>query len=569
MKRLPLNDPPFRKIIEKGLLYADKTAYIHRMLEEFTCCFLSRPRRFGKTLLVDTLEQLFREDGRELFRGLEIESSGYGFEAHPVVRITMSSAPTSPVELKDFITFTLETIADSEGLTLKAPMYSMRLQELIRLLHAKRGKGVVVLIDEYDAPVAGHLDDMGLAEANAKVLRGFFEAIKLSIPHLRFAFCTGITRFALTSMGTVPNPFTDISLDEEFAGICGFTVQEFEKIFADRMAVTLQTTKDNGSVVPDATEADLAREILDWYDGYVWGGDVRILNPFSIVSFFRNSSFEPYWAMSGDPTHLVALMQQRPQDFVLPRLKACGSEELQKSMLGRLEAVPALFQAGYLTVERARPAVGTSEGRGGKGTIYSLRTPNLEVRSSYEQFVFKSIFDKNAGLLASRGPEVLNALAGRDPRKIADVTGVILSSIPHRLHSEDENYYHAAIHSALVAMGFKAQGEVAGADGQSDEAVHLPGGKEVLVIEVKHRKLVRSGLPRRPGAEPADAADEAVERELDGALDEAEDAMRGKRYDAPFSTWDVTVIRLCLAVHGRRRVKARFLEDLPPGGAGR
>jgi hypothetical protein len=188
---------------------------------------------------------------------------------------------------------------------------------------------------------------------------------------------------------------------------------------------------------------------------------------------------------------------------------------------------------------------------------------------SYDSFVFSNIFGDSSQDLISSGPAMLKALAGRDPLKNADITSVFLSSVPHRLHSEDENYCHAAIHSAIVAMGFKATGEVAGAEGRSAEAVRLPGGKEVLVIEVKHRKRVRSGLPRKPRAEPSDDADEAVERAVDGALDEAEDAMRSKKYDAPFSSWDVTVIRLCLAVYGRRQVKARFLEDLPPGIAGR
>jgi hypothetical protein len=159
-----------------------------------------------------------------------------------------------------------------EGLSLKAPTYTRLLEKLIRNLHYKHRRCVVVLIDEYDAPVAGHLDDMKLAEANAKVLRGFFDALKRSIPHLRFAFCTGITKFALKAMGTVPNLFSDISLTSEYAGISGFTVTEFYRLFDDRIAYTLQSMKDTNLLSSGTTRHDFVRMIRERYDGYVWGG---------------------------------------------------------------------------------------------------------------------------------------------------------------------------------------------------------------------------------------------------------------------------------------------------------
>jgi hypothetical protein len=577
VKGLPLNDPPFREIIEKGLLYSDKTGYIHLMLKQFTCCFLSRPRRFGKTLLVDTLEQLFRKDGRELFRGLEIESAGYGFEAHPVVRITFGSDPFSPEELKDLITFKLKKIADSEGLTLGAPLYSTCLEELIELLHGKHGKGVVVLIDEYDAPVAGRLKDTDLAEANADVLRGFFDSIKRSRPYLRFAFCTGITKFALKAMGTVPNLFSDISLKDEYAGICGFTVTEFDRLFDDRIAYTLQSLKDMNLISSGATRHDFVRMVREWYDGYVWGGDVRILNPFSIISFFEERRFRSFWPECGNPTHLTALMQKRPQDFVLPKLTEYGAVELSGSELGDLEAVPALFHSGYLTIssvsypciEVQDPAGSALSDDNAGDVLYSLRKPNREVRTSYDRFMFRNIFKDSSTDLLTRRAAMLNALAGRDPLQIANIASVILSSIAHRLHSEDENYYHAAIHTAFIGMGLKAQSEVAGAEGQSDEALHLPGGKEVVVIEVKHCKGEMEGrledaIKAAPGSGQAEDIKDAIERMLDRALDDAQNAIVEKEYEHPFDSWNVTVVRLCLAVYGRCRVKARFLEDLPP-----
>ncbi|MDR1040055.1 MAG: AAA family ATPase, partial [Deltaproteobacteria bacterium] len=228
-KKLSLNDKPFRKIIQGNYLYADKTKYIHKMITEYDCCFLSRPRRFGKTLLLDTLDELFQGNS-ELFEGLWIGAPNeYDFERHPVLRFNMAYAKISTKkDLEDYIEYDLRDAAKIEGVEITSNSYDTMLRELLRGVNEKYKVGAVVLIDEYDAPVAWNISNRTLASDNCDVLHGFYTSLKKNINYIRFAFVTGITRFALTALDSGPNNFTDISLDPDFAGICGFTFPEID-----------------------------------------------------------------------------------------------------------------------------------------------------------------------------------------------------------------------------------------------------------------------------------------------------------------------------------------------------
>ncbi|MDR1039280.1 MAG: AAA family ATPase, partial [Deltaproteobacteria bacterium] len=200
-KRLPLNDKPFRKIIQGDYLYADKTKYIHKMITEYDCCFLSRPRRFGKTLLLDTLDELF-QGNRELFEGLWIGTpKKYEFERHPVLRFNMAFTEIKTgQDLVDRIKRELTKAAKCEDVTISPHSFDEMMNDLLESLCKKYKAGAVVLIDEYDAPVARHISKPGLAADNCDVLHDFYTSLKNNIRFIRFAFVTGITRFALTAL---------------------------------------------------------------------------------------------------------------------------------------------------------------------------------------------------------------------------------------------------------------------------------------------------------------------------------------------------------------------------------
>ncbi|MDR1314700.1 MAG: AAA family ATPase, partial [Deltaproteobacteria bacterium] len=286
-KTLIIADSTFKEIILGNQLYADKTKYIHDMLNRFKCCFLSRPRRFGKTLLLNTISELFQGD-RELFKDLWIGAqSGYGFPRHPVLKFNMAYAKiTTPDDLSGKIERDLKEMGADHGVEINRDSYDEILGQLLKGLAKKHGAGAVILVDEYDAPVTDHISDGNLALACRNVLHGFYRSIKTNIEHVRFAFVTGITRFAMTSLDSGANNFKDISIDERYAGICGFTRREIDALFEDRFEATLETLKARGNIPPSAGVDDLKAQILLWYDGYNWLGNERVFNPYSILNFF-------------------------------------------------------------------------------------------------------------------------------------------------------------------------------------------------------------------------------------------------------------------------------------------
>jgi hypothetical protein len=332
---LPLGDPPFAKIIGQNLLYAYKTRYIHELFKSpVGNYFLSRPRRFGKTLLLDAIEEFVAGKpsrfknlwiGKELAagRGLTDEEFAKLFPRHPVLSLSLSMDSKSPEILESGIVRSLKTIAKAHELVIEDGPPDACLESLITALNEKAGSQVVVLIDEYDAPVTRNMDDLKVARANAKVLHDFFATLKKKAVKaaIRLTMVTGITRYALTSMDSGPNHLFDISLDPRFAGICGFTLEEFDDLFQERFPEALASLKESGGMKPSDDLGDLRREILHRYDGYDWTGPTRVLNPYSILYFIRKNRFDSYWLQSGRPGHLTAMIRANPRAFIAPKLE--------------------------------------------------------------------------------------------------------------------------------------------------------------------------------------------------------------------------------------------------------
>jgi hypothetical protein len=244
LKRLPVDDPAFSSIVSGNYLYADKTQYIYKLITRFRSCFLSRPRRFGKTLLLDTIGELFGGD-RELFKGLWIYTrKKYNCQRNPVLRFNMSNTDgPDPAYLRDSIATTLMNFTEREEITLTRDTYG----DMLEALHKKHGAGSVVLIDEHDAPVALNIADIKLARANSDILHNFFTVMKRNKRYIRFSLVTGITRLASDARDSGPNNFFDISLVPEFAGIYGLTIKEFYNLFSDRFPRTLASLKSTAS----------------------------------------------------------------------------------------------------------------------------------------------------------------------------------------------------------------------------------------------------------------------------------------------------------------------------------
>jgi hypothetical protein len=454
----------------------------------------------------------------------------------------------SPDALERNIIGDLKAVARSEELTLEEYSYDRILSELLAKLSKKHGVGVVVLIDEYDAPVIDHIDDQKLAAANAYVLRKFYGALKNNVEYLRFVFVTGITRFALTAMDSGPNNLEDLSLEPEYAGVCGFTISEFDELFKDRMEDTLKALQENGDMEPGDGTDELREKLLKWYDGYNWLGPERVLNPYSILHFFKKKSFSSYWPQTGSPSHLTTLVQERPMEFTKPLLEGYIESQIKKTDFDQLTPVPVLFHSGYLTIDRVQTVAVMVGGREKERKLYSFKLPNEEVEDSYVEYRFETVFGGKRRLM-DLGPDFLAALTSENAMEVAKIFEDLLSGVTYHQHMPEEQYYHSLFHVALSAACLNVTSESAGATGRCDMVLRLPGDA-IVVVEIKYYK--------RPEAE----TDADKEKSLDEGVKAALKAIVEKDYAGPFWLTAKKLSGLGLAVYGRTEVRAEFMPEL-------
>jgi hypothetical protein len=406
--------PTFRKIRNDNLFYADKTEYIYRLIGDCRTKILCRPFGFGKTLLIDTLEELFRGN-RELFKGLWIDSSDYSFEKHPVIRLNLNiTGPIDSRELNARILKDLQKIAKSESLPLGQINPHLPLEDVIFSLYRKYNPRslesnpeeddpagnqakVVVLIDDYDAPVLNNLKDPSLAQDLQKTLYSFYRSFQNLEQYCRFILLTGQTKLGSGWSGANINQITDVSYLSEYAGICGFSHAETERLTADQFetiapALILKHQFRSGQTIDDLKQA-----IFHWYDGYIFGGStifdektrdkiVKVLNPFAILSFFANQAFGNYWINAQDAAFLSRIVAKKPERFIGDDFS--GYSQLSLTQLENPPMGPLLFQTGYLTLKEVSVSHGLMS--------YNFKVPNLEVSLGFRVAILEKIFNLNS-----------------------------------------------------------------------------------------------------------------------------------------------------------------------------
>jgi hypothetical protein len=577
-KIIRFGDLTFREVIRENCIYADKTKYIYDMIKLSKCCFLSRPRRFGKTLLLRTVEELFRGD-RELFRGLWIDTSDFPFEKHPVLKMdmTFTEVKTSD-DLVSAIKRKLRGLADDNGVALDAVTYSEMLHQLVRRLSDKHGTGVVILIDEYDAPVTEHILNLDLALANRDVMHNFFRSIKTSVEYIHFAFVTGITRFAMVFLDSGPNNFFDISLEPDFAGICGFTPTELETCFSDRFHKTLGNLIDKGKLEPDADFTKLTKLILDYYDGYNWLGPEKVLNPFSILKLFYSNKIDIYWPLSGRPSYLTSLIRKNPIDYLFP-MDICSSVEAVEADLKKINAISALFHSGYLTIKDETTITQKIFGRDREIPAFRFMFPNEEVILNYHNVVFTDVFRPDHDYISNMTNELPNALIQKNSDKVASLLHDLLTSISYTQHltseelrkndqlsaSEDhtktEKYYHAILHGSFLSAGFEVHSQGSSGHGISDITLFL-NDRFRIVIELKYCNFLKNfdQDPKFSKTDWARMENERMANEISATVDKAEKQVRELDYAGPYRAAGCKVICMALVISDRDRVEVRFFE---------
>ena len=439
-RKYPVGLQDFEKIRSQDFIYVDKTLWVHNISEQGGYYFLSRPRRFGKSLLLSTFYYLYL-GRKELFEGLYIYDKWDWNKKYPIIKISFSSISHKEKGLRQAIHDQLDKTAQEYGIVFRENTISSKFQELIETLHAQQGK-VVVLIDEYDKPIIDYLGtpDVNIAIENREILKSFYSILKDADPHLELVFITGVSKFSRVSIFSDLNNLTDLTLDKPFNAICGISQAELESNFTEELQ-----------------ELD-KEQIKRWYNGYSFGGANTVYNPFSLLHFFRGKEFKNYWFETGTPTFLVNLARTHDlYDFEGTSVDVLG---LNAYDIEHLQIIPLMFQTGYLTIKNYEDG------------IYELDYPNLEVRQSYLNILSKSYINDEVLSGRSWANELKKALNDGQVEKLESLFNSLFKSIPYELwQKQNEHYYHAIIHLTFRLLGIYVQSQVHSSDGRLDALV--------------------------------------------------------------------------------------------------
>lgn len=462
--KYPLGIQTFSKIIEGKLLYVDKTAIIDELLRGGSVYFLSRPRRFGKSLLISTLDALF--SGRKaLFEGLAIAGTDYDFATYPVIRVDFSGGRfVTEVELEKHINSTLDDCAHQYGVELVKEAFALRFKELMVKLHEKTGQKVVLLVDEYDKPILNNLEKTAVLEEIKAVMSAFYATVKAQDEHLRFVFITGVSKFAKVSIFSGMNSLTDLTLHKRYATLCGITEQELEQYFDAPIAMLAQEEQMD--------KQQLLAKIKHWYNGYQFHPRAAgVYNPFSLLSLFEFEEFKNYWFSSATPTFLLDLLQDKQYDLSTMAQLEVSESAFTSTEPEDMDVLSLFVQTGYLSI------------KGYRNSRYSLDFPNYEVKRSF----FDSVATRYSHLEKGLGDiyiyDLVDHLNAGDLDDFFKTLKIFFASIPYELAVDREKYYQSLFYAIITLIGLSIEAEVSTNDGRIDCVMQT--ADTIYIIEFK------------------------------------------------------------------------------------
>ncbi len=460
MKRFPIGIQTFRKIVAGEFIYVDKTQDIYRLMTEGGGYYLmSRPRRFGKSLLISTLAEIFK-GRKELFEGLWIHDK-IEWREHPVITIDfMSISSETPEALRTSLKQCVLDIAGEFDLSLDEERdYKQAFLELLKKL-SSHGK-TVILIDEYDKPIIDHIQRPDIAAENREILRTFYEVIKSSDNFLEFVFITGVSKFSKVSIFSGLNNLDDITLDERFSTMMGYTPAEMTRYFGTYL---------------EGWDVSL-EDVRKWYNGYSWDGRRFVYNPLSLMLFLSKKKFGNYWFSTGTPSFLLKLIRENKVDVQRFENYETNILLFDSFDVDRINLFSLLFQTGYLTIKEIRQVSPTR-------AVYRLSYPNAEVKESFLEYIaadYTGMFPNEMGSLVYA---LMEKIERDDIEGFIEVFKSLFASVPYDIFiREREAYYHTVIYLVLKLLGINISVEVETNQGRIDAV--LETGHHIYVIEFK------------------------------------------------------------------------------------
>jgi hypothetical protein len=465
LRKLPIGIQDFYRLREDDYLYIDKTDLLYRLVREGSLYFLSRPRRFGKSLLCSTFGA-YLEGRRDLFAGLALERLETEWTEYPVLRLDLNAGIYNSVEglvgiIEDHLTGWEAKYGKPRETTIPGRFFGA-----IERAYKQTGKRACVIIDEYDKPLLSTIGNPRLHEEYKQFLKPFFGTLKSSDAHLKFVFITGVTKFGQVSVFSDLNQLIDLSLDKEYSALCGITEAELLRDFRPEIDTVAQ---QEGIPYDGCVE-----RIREWYNGYRFHPDgPAVYNPFSTLNLFRSKEFQDFWFQTGTPTFLVELLKKTDTD-----LREIDGIELPARDFADYRAdpdrpLPVIYQSGYLTIKSYDK----------RRFLYTLGYPNAEVERGFLFFVlpsYSSVSREKSGFHISRFADELEA---GDVDAFMERLKCFFESIPYDLNDKTERHYHVVFYLVFKLIGQYIDSEVKSANGRSDAVVRVPDG--VYVFEFK------------------------------------------------------------------------------------
>ena len=514
-RKLPIGIQTFEKIRNEGYLYVDKTGMVWNLVSTGVAYFLSRPRRFGKSLLLSTFEAYF-EGRKDLFKGLAIEQLEEKWEKHPVLHLDLNARKYErPEDLIAMLNQYLEKWEAKFGNEKKDRAPEERFEYIIQRAYEQTGKGVVVLVDEYDKPLLQCLHNEELLEAYRTTLKAFYGVLKSADKYLRFAFLTGVTKFSQVSVFSDLNQLNDISLDYDSGTLCGITHEELVGTFSPEIEML---AKANG-----LSKEEAIVEMTRQYDGYHFHPYADgVYNPFSVLNSFYKREFGDYWFQTGTPTFLVKSLLRSDYDL---RTLIDGVEtpaiNFTEYRADANNPIPLIYQSGYLTIK----------GYDKEFKIYNLGFPNDEVRYGFLNFLipyYTPVTDDKKGFYIGR---FVQDLRNGEVDAFMQRFEAFFADFPYELNDKTERHYQVVVYLIFKLMGQFTQVEVRSAKGRADAIVQTP--KYIYVFEFK----------------------------LNGTAEDALQQINDKGYAAPFQADGCQVVKIGVEFSAEARNVSRWLVD--------